>query len=106
MDHVISVFSGAGGLSLGFARAGLKPVVGIDINADACRTYERNLGIRARRLDLGIVDQDSLVRTLDEYVDPFAIIGGPPCQGFSTAGSRSASDPRNSLIFNYLALVQ
>ena len=37
---------------------------------------------------------------------PFVIIGGPPCQGFSTAGGRNAADPRNRLIFNYMAIVQ
>ena len=37
---------------------------------------------------------------------PFIIIGGPPCQGFSTAGPRNAADPRNRLIFNYLAIVE
>ncbi len=38
--------------------------------------------------------------------EPFVIIGGPPCQGFSTAGPRNASDPRNLLIFNYFRIVE
>jgi DNA (cytosine-5)-methyltransferase 1 len=49
---VISLFSGAGGLSLGFAQAGLKPIFGVDINHSACITYENNLGIPCHNLDL------------------------------------------------------
>ncbi len=50
LKSVISLFSGAGGLSLGFAQAGLKPIFGIDINRDACITYENNLGVPCRKL--------------------------------------------------------
>lgn len=57
-------------------------------------------------MDLGASDQDSLLQSLAEYCHPFALIGGPPCQGFSSAGARCAADPRNGLIFNYFALVR
>jgi DNA (cytosine-5)-methyltransferase 1 len=103
---VISLFSGAGGLSMGFANAGIKPAFGVDINIDACSTYESNLGIPCHNLDLSNKDFSQLLNLLTPYQDVLAVIGGPPCQGFSTAGSRNRFDPRNQLIFNYLAIVE
>ncbi|MEC4814002.1 MAG: DNA cytosine methyltransferase [Scytonema sp. PMC 1069.18] len=105
-ECVVSLFSGAGGLSLGFAQAGRKPVFGVDINRDACRTYENNLSVPCHNLDFNASDQSSLLNLLAPYQNVFAVIGGPPCQGFSTAGSRNGLDPRNKLIFNYFAIVE
>lgn len=105
-ECIVSVFSGAGGLSLGFTQAGLKPAVGIDINRDACRTYENNLGVPCHNIDLNASDQSTFLNLLAPYKGAFAVIGGPPCQGFSTAGSRNGLDPRNQLIFNYLKIVE
>lgn len=108
MNHehlVLSLFSGAGGFSYGFTQAGLKPLFGADINKDACRSYEMNVQSPCHQVDLGTIDP----RTIKEMAggrNPFVIIGGPPCQGFSTAGPRNAEDPRNRLIFNYLAIVE
>lgn len=103
-DHVLSLFSGAGGFSHGFAAAGLRPVCGAELSRSACRTYQDNLGADCHRLDLGTVPP-RFFRDLLGAAQPFAIIGGPPCQGFSTAGPRHADDPRNRLIFNYLRIV-
>jgi DNA (cytosine-5)-methyltransferase 1 len=105
-ESIISLFSGAGGLSLGFGMAGRSPALGIDINRDACNTYEKNLGVRCHNLDLSTCEQYELLNLLAPYKDAFAVIGGPPCQGFSTAGSRNGQDPRNQLIFNYFAIVE
>jgi DNA (cytosine-5)-methyltransferase 1 len=102
---VISLFSGAGGFSCGFARAGLKPLFGAEIDTDACKSYELNIGSPCHELDLANVDPVHL-KGLVGGREPFIIIGGPPCQGFSTAGPRNAADPRNRLIFNYLAIVE
>ena len=101
---VLSLFSGAGGFSYGFSRAGLKPLFGAEINKDACQSYELNIGSPCHQVDLGTIEP----RFLKEMAGgkrPFVIIGGPPCQGFSTAGPRNAKDPRNQLIFNYVATV-
>lgn len=106
MDRVVSLFSGAGGLSSGFASAGLKPIVAAELDAHACATYERNLGTPALNIDLGGHDAvDNLSRAVGSR-EVSAVIGGPPCQGFSTAGNRQSTDPRNSLIFNYFAVVE
>jgi DNA (cytosine-5)-methyltransferase 1 len=104
-SKIISLFSGAGGMSLGFSQAGLKPVLGVDIDSDACQTYQENLGIEAFNLDLSQANP-----LLEQHISgthhPFAIIGGPPCQGFSSAGLKPDTDERNKLIFNYLAFVE
>lgn len=97
----VSLFSGAGGFSFGFKQAGYEIINGAEINTDACATYERNIGSDCYNLDLG--DASSPPRL--KKINPFVIIGGPPCQGFSTAGSRANSDPRNKLIFNYLEIL-
>jgi len=105
MDKIVSLFSGAGGLSLGFSQAGLKPDFAADINLDACASYEANLGLNAHALDLSQPDTFDLWRKLAHFRGCMAVIGGPPCQGFSTAGPRRADDPRNRLVFNYLNVV-
>ncbi len=102
---VVSLFAGAGGFSTGFAQAGLKPLFGAEIDADACKSYELNVGSPCHQLDLSTVEP-SLLQELTGGAKPFIVIGGPPCQGFSTAGPRNATDPRNQLIFNYLGIVE
>ena len=105
MNQVVSLFSGAGGLSLGFGTGGLKPDFAADISKDACATSRPNLGVDAHVLDLGAQDKEPLHRLLDPYRNCMAVVGGPPCQGFSTAGPRRADDPRNHLVFSYLDAV-
>jgi len=102
---VISLFAGAGGFSTGFSQAGLKPLFGVEINTDACKTYELNVGSPCHQFDLSMVEPIQ-IENLVGGLNPFAIIGGPPCQGFSTAGPRNFADPRNQLIFNYLNIVE
>jgi DNA (cytosine-5)-methyltransferase 1 len=103
-DAVLSLFSGAGGFSHGFSIAGLSPICGAEIDKDACSTYEENLGSTCHNVDLSAVEP-SFFRKVLSSKEPFAVIGGPPCQGFSTAGARDVKDPRNRLIFNYLKIV-
>jgi len=102
--HVLSLFSGAGGFSLGFLNAGLKPLCGFEINEDACISYENNIGSTCRNIDLENISPSYLKNTTGGK-KPFIVIGGPPCQGFSTAGLRNHADKRNQLIFNYLNII-
>ena len=105
-DHlVVSLFAGAGGFSYGFSQVGLKPKFGAEIDGDACKSYELNVGSPCHQVDLGTITP-GVVKAMAGGEKPFIVIGGPPCQGFSTAGPRSATDPRNRLIFNYLAIVE
>ncbi len=103
-DSVVSLFSGAGGFSYGFSNAGLRPIFGAEINENACATYEDNIASSCHNIDLSVVDPNYFTKLLGNK-KPFAVIGGPPCQGFSTAGARDKHDPRNQLIFNYLRIV-
>lgn len=103
---VVSVFGGAGGLSLGFALAGLKPLISVDNDEDACRTYQRNIG-PIKHADITALDPSDLLRDLGlGRGEVFALIGGPPCQGFSSAGAKNPNDPRNALVFQYLRFVE
>lgn len=102
---VLSLFSGAGGFSYGFSQAGLKPLFGAEINEDACQSYELNIQSPCHQVDLGTIDSH-VFKAMTGDRNPFVIIGGPPCQGFSTAGLRNVNDPRNRLIFNYLTIVE
>ena len=88
-NTVIDLFCGAGGLSLGLTYAGFKPILAIDVNKPALQTYLHNLGNHAVQLDLSY--KVSLPRST-------IIAGGPPCQGFSSAGLRQINDQRNNLV--------
>jgi len=91
-------------MSLGFATAGTKPTFAADIDEDACATYRANLGVDTVCADLS-KEARNILSELDRFRGSFALIGGPPCQGFSSAGKKSARDKRNKLIFAYIGIV-
>ena len=108
---LLSLFSGAGGLDYGFKTAGFRTVLAIDINQAALDTYETNHpGSTVIPLDLSRVDPQTVVDTWEEHsggASPVGIIGGPPCQGFSSANVRqTADDPRRQLLFKYADIVE
>lgn len=96
---VISLFSGSGGLDLGFLATGKFEVVfANDFNPQACETYAKNIGNH-------IVLED--ISKLNNLPKVDVIIGGPPCQGFSLANpSRSFDDPRNHLFNEYARIIK
>lgn len=97
----ISLFSGAGGMDLGFLRAGFDIVAAYDNQPTMVDTYNSNLG-GAHVLDLATCDFQQLSFEFSDTVGaPDIIIGGPPCQGFTSAGSRFWDDSRNKLVRNY-----
>lgn len=94
------LFSGCGGLDLGAILAGLKPVYAADHDAVAVDTYLKNIGGHAHCADLARSDISPEFESVD------LILGGPPCQGFSSAGPKDAQDPRNKLWQHYLEYVR
>lgn len=108
---VLDLFSGAGGIALGFADAGYQVVGGIDSFKQATESFAANVsGARALVRDLRVSDFSD-VREFVGSAGIDVIVGGPSCQGFSTSGGlsrvagRDQDDPRNRLFLNYLDLV-
>lgn len=103
----IDLFSGAGGMGLGFKWAGWEPIVANDIKAEFLQTYAANVH---KNVLLGSISNPdifqslvSIVSQMDRNAGPIWVLGGPPCQGFSTAGnSRTMEDPRNHLAYDYV----
>jgi DNA (cytosine-5)-methyltransferase 1 len=93
---VADLFSGAGGFSLGFREAGFQLVCAIDNDEAAIRTHHTNLKAPALH---------ETIAADTELPDATVIIGGPPCQGFSTAGLRRSGDSRNSLVSCFAQVV-
>ena len=92
----VDLFCGAGGTSLGFQQSGFRCIGAIDKDEEAVRTCRLNFQNQALMNE--ITEKTELTRA-------DVIIGGPPCQGFSSAGMRQAEDVRNSLVRVFSELV-
>jgi len=96
----IDLFSGAGGLSLGFEQAGFDVVAAVEIDPVHAATHKFNFPECAvlPRSVIGLSGQDlrSAARIGDRPVD--VVFGGAPCQGFSLIGQRALDDARNALV--------
>lgn len=104
--HIIDLFCGCGGFSLGFERAGFNVLLGIDVWPDALKTFVLNhKGSKGLQADLSTIHPEDVLPKLDDKkID--VIIGGPPCQGFSVAGKRIVDDIRNTLYKNFVHFVE
>lgn len=104
--NFIDLFSGCGGVSHGLEQAGLKCILAVDENKDAIKTFELNHpNTRTITGDIRrVTDADFLSAVNGKKVD--VIVGGPPCQGFSTAGKGLVDDPRNFLLLEYARVVR
>jgi DNA (cytosine-5)-methyltransferase 1 len=109
---VIDLFAGAGGLTTGFHLAGFQTICAIDENTKALATFKYNYPqtkfILAKDIRTVNAQELRLALQLDRE-ELTAIIGGPPCQGFSRnipAGYRYLEDPRNQLYKNFLEFVK
>lgn len=96
---VVSLFSGGGGLDLGFLNAGYKIIWANDSNRDAVECYRSNIGEH-------IVCEDIYKVSLSDIPLADVIIGGPPCQSFSLAGNRNSDDLRGQLVWRYLDILK
>ena len=88
----LSLFAGCGGFDLGFVLAGFDCVRALDNDASAIKVYNHNFKHLAEKMDLSVPG----LRLKNGPVD--VLLAGPPCQGFSLAGKRKFTDPRNSLV--------
>lgn len=101
---VIDLFAGAGGMTLGFHMAGFESKLAVDFDKDSCLTYKKNFkNTKVICDDIGKIDNKTILKLTGGKVD--VIIGGPPCQGFSTLGKKLKDDPRNQLWREYLRIV-
>lgn len=98
--RVVSLFSGVGGLDLGFIRKGHKVLWANDVDPDAVATYRANVGNH-------IVEADIRDISTDDIPECDIVVGGFPCQGFSMANTkRHSSDSRNSLYLEMLRVIR
>jgi DNA (cytosine-5)-methyltransferase 1 len=103
----IDLFAGAGGLALGFEQAGFDISAAVEFDPIHAATHELNFPEAAVICgDVRSVSAEQIRKAAglgDRTID--AVIGGPPCQGFSLIGHRVLDDPRNSLVFHFFRLV-
>jgi DNA (cytosine-5)-methyltransferase 1 len=101
----IDLFAGCGGLSLGLEQAGWTCVAAVDNWPDAIATYGLNFaGHHAHLADVHDLDTTRLAQIVSDR--PLWVVGGPPCQGFSTVGKRARDDPRNDLVREFRRVVR
>ncbi|MFC2002816.1 DNA cytosine methyltransferase [Chloroflexota bacterium] len=112
----IDLFAGAGGLTIGFARAGWKPLLCIDIDGNVANTHKHNFpDVPFMQFDLAVAGNISKITSQFPPGEIGIVAGGPPCQGFSVFGKRRFintrgydphSDPRNKLVYAFLNVVR
>lgn len=105
-DHFsgVDIFSGAGGLSLGAEKAGIKICLAVESDRLASETFKLN------HPDTKILCMDIEKIDPEEHLgfQPFIVFGGPPCQGFSASNTktRSLSNPKNILFYEFVRFVK
>lgn len=107
MVKAISLFAGAGGCSLGLKQAGIDVSLAVDLDKDACASYAANIAPQGIvQADLSSVTPWTLLERVGlRRGDVDLVVGGPPCQGFSSAGARDWNDPRNTLVRKFVEFV-
>ncbi len=100
--RAVSLFTGAGGMDIGFERAGIKVVFANELVKEAADTYKTNhpTGVMVNG------DINHIVGDLGGLPAVDLVFGGPPCQGFSVAGKMNPDDERSKLIFTFLDVVE
>ena len=98
--NAVALFCGAGGLSLGFERAGFEILLSTDIDPDAIQSYRTCFpSVNVWLGDIRRLNTSALPRNVD------ILLGGPPCQGFSSAGQKFWDDERNKLLAEYIRIL-
>lgn len=102
MINAISLFTGAGGMDVGFELAGANIVLANEIDNTTAETYRLN----HPRTQLLVDDIENIFPELEKFKGIDLIFGGPPCQGFSVIGKMNPEDERSQLIWSFLKAVK
>lgn len=98
----VSLFSGAGGMDVGFEQAGIKVLFANEIDKMAAKTFERN----HPETKLVVDDINNIYSEIEAFKGADIVFGGPPCQGFSVIGKMDPEDLRSQLIWSFLKAVE
>jgi DNA (cytosine-5)-methyltransferase 1 len=103
----IALFSGAGGMSLGFEQAGFDIPIAIEVDLIHAKTYQINFpNCCILNKDISKINgTEVFTKTVLKSKNIDVLFGGPPCQGFSLIGKRRADDSRNKLVYQFARLV-
>lgn len=105
--EIWSFFSGAMGLDLGFEQGGLAPTLANEVDPRCCETIRLNRpNVQLIQEGIEDLDADHLRKARGFHGDVDLMVGGPPCQSFSSGGKRlSLADPRGNLMYEFLRLI-
>lgn len=108
MPNVIDLYAGAGGLSLGASRAGFTVVAAVEIDKNAIETHRKNFPktVHVAKDIRNVSVEDIEKQTGLNRTDISGVIGGPPCQGFSSIGHGNVGDERNLLFKRFFEMVR
>ncbi|QCO22345.1 DNA (cytosine-5-)-methyltransferase [Acinetobacter cumulans] len=106
--NIIDLFAGAGGLSLGASRAGFNVIGAVELDDHAISTHSKNFPYSCHiQKNISKLDGKEILKELKiSKKDLQGVVGGPPCQGFSTMGKRDLEDPRNNLFNDFFRIVK
>lgn len=112
---IVDLFSGVGGFQIGFERQGFDVVLSTDFDADCGKVHKLNRPeVPFLQMDIHDLNKELLDQYVGKDTEIDVLIGGPPCQGFSTIGKRissdpekrTAADPRNTLFREYIRVLR
>lgn len=113
--NAISLFSGGGGLDLGFSAAGFNIVYSSDIDFHSCETLKLNQSKKdyysahlVECSDINSIKVGAVLKKIEKTKEDINfVIGGPPCQAFSVFGKRKGlEDPRGNLVYEYSRIIK
>lgn len=110
-NKVVDLFAGAGGMTEGFRMAGFECVLAVDNDLNMCKTLSHNHN-KEMVIYADITKEktrEKIVKIVNERLgnaELDLVAGGPPCQGFSTAGNWNEDDPRNNLLKPFVVIVE
>lgn len=108
-NKIISLFSGAGGMDIGFNMAGFETAVAVEYDKSCCDTLKKNVPeLNVIQGDISKISTSEILKTGSlKVTEPALVIGGPPCQSFSLAGKRMGmDDERGKLVLEFIRVVR